>query len=108
MASAGPRRTGVWLLAGFALAASLAFFVYRLATPSDGAVAAFYANAWQVDGVAVQPIDQLAGGLRAGDVVRTVAGRSISDWLDHAADPTIDRSALTAPGPVAYAITREG
>jgi signal transduction histidine kinase len=108
MTSKAPGRTGVWLLAGFALAASLAFFVYRLATPSDGAVAAFYANAWQVDGVAVQPIDQLAGGLRAGDVVRTVAGRSISDWLDHAADPTIDRSALTAPGPVAYGITREG
>jgi two-component system NarL family sensor kinase len=108
MASTGHRRTGVWLLAGFSLAASLAFFVYRVTAPSDGAVAAFYANAWQADGVVIQPIDQPLGGLRPGDVVRTVAGRSISDWIDHAADPSIDRSGLAAPGPIAYGITREG
>jgi signal transduction histidine kinase len=108
MASRTPRRTGVWLLAALAFAASLAFFVYRLATPSDGAVAAFYADAWQADGVAVQPIDQPPGGLQAGDVVRTVEGRSISEWLDHAADPTIDRPSLASPGPLAYGISRSG
>lgn len=107
-ASTGPRRTGVWLLAGVSLALGLAFFVYRLAEPSDGAVAAFYANAWQADGVAVQPIDQPRDGLRAGDVVRTVAGRSISDWLDRATDPTTDRAGLAASGPITYGITRAG
>lgn len=108
MASGGAGRVGVWLLAAFSLLAALAFVGYRLVEPSDGAIAGFYADAWQTDGVVVEPIEQPPDGLRAGDIVRTVEGRSISEWLDHAADPTIDRSGLSRPAPSTYGITRDG
>jgi signal transduction histidine kinase len=105
MTSKAPGRTGVWLLAGLSLAAGLAFFAYRVTAPSDGAVVAFYADAWRADGVAVEPIGQPADGLRPGDVIASVAGRSIPDWLDHGLDLAIDRPSLQSGEKLSYGLS---
>ena len=92
MPAAGrPRRTRIWLLAAGSLIASLAFLGLRLVAPSDGAIVDYYADAWTVDGVRVQSIDQPAGGLAPADVVTTVAGRPLGAWLDGVLDPGSDR-----------------
>ena len=102
------RVTAIWLLAGVSLAAGLGYLGMRLAGPSDGAVIAFYADAWTVDGVRVEPTAQSPGGLRSGDIVTHIAGRPIGELLDRAADPGLDRSGLDGSRPVRYTVLRAG
>lgn len=103
-----PRRTGVWLLSLGSLVASLAFLGMRLVSVSDGAPVAFYADAWTVDGVRVQPLDQMADGLASGDVVTAVAGRQLAAWIDGALDPGLDRSGVGGSAPIDYGVRRDG
>jgi two-component system NarL family sensor kinase len=102
-----PRRTAAWLLTAAGVVASLAFLAFRLAGPTDGAAIGFYASAWERDGVEVALLPGAPNGLRAGDVVTSIAGRPIAGWVDGALDPRIDRSAL-GPGPVPYVVRRSG
>lgn len=108
MAAQWPRNGAIWLLAGISVAASLAFLGARLWGESDGAVVTFYADAWTQDGVRVEPIDQPAGGLERGDLVTALGGRPLGDWIDHAADPGIDRQAFAGSAPVPYTVLRNG
>jgi len=103
-----PRRTGVWLLAAGSVLASLTFLGLRLLSVSDGAPVDFYADAWTVDGVRVQPLDQPPSGLASGDVVTAVAGRPLGAWLDGALDPGLDRSDVSSSAAVGYSIRRSG
>jgi two-component system NarL family sensor kinase len=108
--SIGPGRrllAGVWLLTGLATVASLGFLAWRIVGASDGGVVPFYADAWSADGVRVQPLEQGREGLQAGDTVVAVAGRSISDWLDAAPDPAVDRPASGSSGPIDYVVQRD-
>lgn len=102
-----PRRTGIWLLAAGSLLASLSFLALRLVAPSDGALVAFYADAWTTDGVRIDPLDAQPGGLRPGDVVVAVDGRQLTSWLDSVLDPGLARPG-SADGPLAYAVERDG
>lgn len=103
-----PRATAIWLLAGLSLAASLGYLVVRLAGPSDGAVIAFYADAWTLDGVRVEPLDQPPDGLKSGDIVTHVAGLPLGELLDRAADTGLDRSGLDGSRTVRYTVLRAG
>lgn len=102
-----PRRTGIWLLAAGSLLASLSFLALRLVAPSDGALVAFYADAWTTEGVRIDPLDPQPGGLRPGDVVVAVAGRPLGSWLERVLDPGLARPG-PADGPLAYAVERAG
>jgi signal transduction histidine kinase len=108
MASRAPGNLAIWILALVSIGASLAFLAYRVVGSSDGAVVAFYADAWRAGGVEVSPIDQPPGGLAPGDVVTAIAGRPLADWIDHAADPGVDRAALAGPAAVPYSVSRGG
>ncbi|HEX7948745.1 MAG TPA: GAF domain-containing sensor histidine kinase [Candidatus Limnocylindrales bacterium] len=107
MAPGRPRRTGVWLLVGLSIVASLGFLAWRVAGSSDGAEVPFYAGTWTVDGVRVED-HRPAGSLVRGDVIIAVAGRPVSEWLDRVLDPGLDRSALTDLSNVAYTVRRDG
>ena len=102
------RRTGIWLLAAGSLVASLTFLGLRLVGVSDGAIIPFYADAWTVDGVRLEAVDQPAGGLAAGDVVTTVAGRPLGTWLDGALDPGLDRRDVAGSATIAYGVAAPG
>ena len=107
MAAVRPRRLGVWALAFVSVAAGLIFLAWRAFGGADGGLIPFYGDSWQTNGVGVEAVDA-ATELRTGDVVTTIAGRSVSDWIDASLDPTLDRSALTAADPIAYAVIRYG
>ena len=103
-----PRRTRIWLLAAGSLIASLAFLGLRLVAASDGAIVAFYADAWTVDGVRLGAVDQPAGGLAPADVVTTVARRPLGAWLDGAVDLGLDRSDVGGSAAIIYGVRRAG
>jgi len=97
------RRAATWALLAVSIAAPAAFVGLRLTVPSDGGRVAFYEDAWSEAGVRIDPIDAPASGLRAGDLVERIAGRSMETWAALALDPTAAR-----PGgdPVRYAVQR--
>jgi signal transduction histidine kinase len=108
MARQTSRPVGLWLLVAVALVTSFAFVGWRLIGASDGATIAFYGDAWTVDGVRVDRVEERAGGLAPGDLVRAIAGHPISEWLDRAVDPAIGPP-LPAHGDAAtYSIERDG
>jgi len=98
---------GLWLLIALALAASASFVGWRLFGLSDGAVVAFYGDAWQAHGVQVQPIAGSDRGLEVDDLVVAIAGRSVDAWLAGALDPTLERHAAYAGG-LDYTVERGG
>jgi len=100
------RVAATWLLLALSLAAAALYTGIRLATPSDGARVAFYGGAWSSAGIRIAPIDQPAPGLEEGDLVVSVAGRSMNAWLGVALDPEVARPAGSAPIP--YAVVRDG
>ncbi|MEW5990328.1 MAG: histidine kinase [Chloroflexota bacterium] len=103
-----PRRTGTWLLTIAGLAASLAFVALRVAGPSDRAAIPFYAEAWTVDGVHVEPAAGSGARIEPGDVVLGVAGRPVGAWLDSALDPGAPRAAALDASTVEYLVRRDG
>lgn len=102
----GRRRTGVWLLTGASIAASLAFLAWRVAGPSDGAPVPFYAGTWARDGVRVVA-PGIGGGLESGDVIVAVEGRPVTEWLDRVLDPGLERPSWRDGSTATYAIRRE-
>jgi len=107
IASGRPRRTAVWLLTGVAVVAALGFLAWRVVGPSDGAIIPFYSEAWTADGVGISGSSEPGSGLMPGDRITAVDGRSVSAWVDAAADPMLDRSAL-ASDRVTYTVLRAG
>ena len=107
IASGRPRRTAVWLLTGVAVVAALGFLAWRVVGPSDGAIIPFYSEAWTAGGVGISGSSEPGSGLRPGDQITAVDGRSVSAWVDAAADPILDRSAL-ASDRVTYTVLRAG
>jgi two-component system NarL family sensor kinase len=59
-----------------------AFLGLRLARPSDGARLQPGADAYTADGVIVTPLVDEADSLQPGDVVVTVAGRTLESWAE--------------------------
>ena len=75
---------GLWVV-------TTAFLSLRLTTPSDGAFLKpgdFY---WNSDGLALTPLTNPSGGLRSGDVVVAVEGRSMESWAQALFQRTVPR-----------------
>src|SRR5260370_11441170 len=77
-----PARTRftVVIVAIAAILLGVAFLLLQLTSPSDGARLAPGQPVLRPDGVIVTPIQEQPGGLRQGDVVVAVAGRSMESW----------------------------
>jgi signal transduction histidine kinase len=100
------RRIATWGALAASLGAGALFVGMRIALPSDGARVAFYGDGWSAAGVRIAPIDDPAAGLRPGDLVVAVDGRSIDAWAAAALDPLAARPAVSAPS--AYRLVRDG
>lgn len=103
-----PLRIGIWLVTVGAIVTSLFFLALRLTAPGDGATVAFYAGSWTADGVRVQLLPGPSTGLRDGDLVTAVEGRSLGEWIDRAVDPSIERPGGVAGQTVDYTVLRDG
>src|SRR5713226_5590591 len=80
----------------------------RLTSPSDGARLPPGQAVWSRDGVVVTPLEAQPGGLRQGDVVVAVGGRSLESWAE-----ALFRPGTPAPGwrygqTVTYTVLRGG
>lgn len=98
------RQAALWGLLAASLGGAALFTGLRLVTPSDGGRVEFYGDAWTAAGVRIAPIDAPADGLRAGDVVVDIDGRSMDDWLGLVLDPGAARPDGGAP----YVVERDG
>jgi len=96
-------RIAAWSVLAASLAAVLLWVGLRIATPSDGGRIAFYQDAWSASGILIEPIDPPQPGLRAGDEVQAVDGRSMEAWADSLLDPSLARP---AGGAVDYEVAR--
>lgn len=90
------------------VALGVAFVWLHLASPSDGARLNPGQPALRSNGVAVTVLRAQSDGLRSGDIVVAIDGRSVESWVDALADPTVDREQWRVGQVVTYLVERNG
>jgi two-component system, NarL family, sensor kinase len=97
-------------LTGSALVVALgvAFVCLHLSEPSDGARLQPGQPAWGRDGVVVTPLRTEPGGLRTGDVVVAVDGRSMDAWAQALFHPGAAYLQHGRGETIAYTVLRDG
>src|SRR5215468_7957297 len=70
----------------------VAFLVLHLISPFDGARLDPGQSVWSSEGVVVTPLENVPGGLRPGDVVVAVDGKSLESWAQVLFNPGSVRS----------------
>lgn len=90
------------LVAGM-LALAAAFVGYRAATPTIGPLGGI---PWTAEGATLGP--GTAEGLKPGDVVTGLAGRSLDTWLAALTDPAATRPPVRADAPLRVDVLRNG
>jgi hypothetical protein len=101
-------RLGGLLIAGIFLALTGAYVVWHLRSFSDGARLEPGEQSWTSEGVIVAPLSETSNGLRRGDVVIAVDGRSMEFWARAVFDPGVERPARTADSAPVYTLLRDG
>lgn len=92
----------------FFLLLSGSFLLFHWVTLSDGARLEPGEAVWRSDGVAVTPLKDMPAGLRAGDVVVAVNGRSMEAWAQAIFQPGVTRVEWTAGQMPVYTVRRNG
>ena len=92
---------GVLSLAG-------AFLWLHVTTPSDGARLERGVTHWPPDGAIVTPLEETPGGLRAGDVLVAVEGRSMESWAESLLDFRALGTNWQFGQTVTYTVLRDG
>jgi two-component system NarL family sensor kinase len=92
---------GMLVLAG-------AFLWLHVTTPSDGARLEPGEQVWRPQGVLVTPLEDRPGGLRRGDLVVAVDGRSMESWAQALFDPGTSRPSWQFGESITYTVLRDG
>lgn len=95
-------------VAALVLAPAAVLLARHVTGPSDGARLEPSAQVWQASGVVVTPLVEQPDGLRAGDVVTAVGGRSLEEWARVLLDPTVARPRWQIGQAVVYTVLRDG
>ncbi len=101
-------RVAVPATAAMVLLAAVAFVALRLGAPTDGTAGAYVTTSWSAQGLQVTELPGATSGLRNGDVVTGVAGRSLGDWMSAILDPGFAHPDLGAMSTVEYDVLRDG
>ncbi len=101
-------RLAVVIVAITAILLGVAFLLLQVSSPSDGARLAPGQPVLRPDGVIVTPIQEQPGGLRQGDEVVAVAGRSMESWARALFQPGTPRPHWQFGQTVTYTIVRSG
>ncbi len=100
---------GVLFIAGLFLMLGAAFVVLRLVTPYDGARLQPGADAvWQSNGVVISPFDEQKNGLRKGDLVVAVNGRSLESFAQSLFDWSVPHPQWGGGEKAIYTVVRDG
>ncbi len=100
---------GVLLLGACLLGITLTFLLLHVLGPSDGTHLEPDAPAWSRAGIAVMPLEpQPSSGLRQGDIVLAVAGRTLQGWAELLLDPAVPRPQWHVGDVVSYTVLRDG
>lgn len=104
------KRFPVWLLVFtvVALTVNVIFYGLRLVTPSDGARLRETEPIFTREGVILAPFQPQTSGLRDGDVVTAVAGRSMESWARALFRPGTPRLRPAFGDTVTYSVLRDG
>src|SRR5260370_38273645 len=100
-------RVAVLLASAAMVALGVAFVWLHLASPSDGARLDPNQHTWRAHGVAVTVLRAQPDGLRTGDVVVAVDGKSVESWAQALTNPTTARPYWHAGQVVTYTLDRE-
>ena len=98
----------VLLVAGVAISLAAGFLWVHLTTPFDGARLQPGTQVWQPNGVVVMPLSEQADGLRAGDRVVAVDGRSMESWAQTLFQIRAQRPRWQVGQTVTYTVQRDG
>jgi len=101
-------RVAVLLASAAMVALGVAFVWLHLASPSDGARLNPNQHTWRSHGVAVTVLRAQPDGLRTGDVVVAVDGKSVESWAQALTNPTTARPHWHAGQVVTYTVERGG
>lgn len=100
-------RLAILLATMIMVALGVAFVWLHIASPSDGARLAPGEPAWRSNGVVVSALRTQPAGLRTGDLVVAVDGRSLQSWAEALADPTVQRPQWQFGQVVTYSVIRD-
>ncbi|MGH2557554.1 MAG: hypothetical protein ACRDJH_00710, partial [Thermomicrobiales bacterium] len=105
-----PDRSSIVVLAVVlaALLPAAALVALHLDAPSDGAILGEGQQAWTRDGVIVTVLDERPGGLRDGDLVVAVNGRSLEAWAGNLFHPGRWHAELRRGETATYTVERAG
>jgi two-component system NarL family sensor kinase len=92
---------GLMVAAGF-------FTALHLTYPSDGAYLKPGGDVWKEDGVVVTPLSDDFRGLKEGDIVVAVAGRSLASWINGLGDLEAIHPNWGYGDQVPYTVIRDG
>ena len=99
-------RFTVILLACGAILLGVAFLLLHVTGPSDGARLAPGQSVWRPEGVVVTPLQP--DGLRQGDVVVAVEGKSMEYWAQGLFEPGLTRPQWRVGQTITYTVLRHG
>ena len=105
-----PARTrfAVVTVALAAVLLGVAYLLLQLISPFDDARLEPGQSVWRTGGVVVTPLQDLPGGLRQGDIVVAVAGRSMESWAQVLLQPMTPRLNWQFGQTVTYTVVRNG
>jgi signal transduction histidine kinase len=101
-------RIAVLLAAAAMVALGVAFVWLHFETPSDGARIGPNQQPWRSNGVGVTVLQDQPGGLRTGDIVVAIEGKSLESWAYALTDPSIQRPQWHLGQVVTYTVERSG
>jgi signal transduction histidine kinase len=101
-------RVAALLTAVVMVTLGVAFVWLHLATPSDGARIEPHQFAWRSEGVVITVLRTQPHGLRTGDIVAAVDGKSLESWTQALANPVVQRPQLQPEQVVTYTVVRNG
>jgi two-component system NarL family sensor kinase len=101
-------RVAVLLATAAMVALGIGFVWLHIASPSDGARIVPTQRPWHTNGVAVAVLRPQPDGLRSGDVVVAVDGKSVESWAQALADPTTSRPQRHFGQVSTYTVVRGG
>lgn len=96
------------LAAGLLILLAMATYFIRMSVPADGSRLPPEATGWEADGVRIEVAPGISTALRSGDVIRSIGGRRVSEWVGDLSNWRMGRPTWKLGDQVEYQVARGG